>query len=62
MQRTGRMAAVVLLAATAALAGCRADEQNRALHFDKGKYEGEKDQALSPDQLKALRERAELGH
>lgn len=60
MTRSGGFALLAVLALAAALGGCRADEQNRPLHFDKGKYEGKQDESLSADQLKALRERAEL--
>jgi hypothetical protein len=29
--------------------GCREDEQNRSLTYDKGSYQGQPDQALSDD-------------
>jgi hypothetical protein len=38
--------------------GCREDEQNRPLLYDKGTYEGQPDQALSAEQVDALRQRS----
>ena len=42
-----------------ALGGCRENEQNRVLMFEKGKYLGKPDQPLSEDQIEELRHRAE---
>jgi hypothetical protein len=41
------------------LGGCRPEEQGRPLDFEKGSYLGKKDEALSEQQRKELRERAE---
>lgn len=38
--------------------GCREDEQNRPLIYDKGVYQGQPDQALQDQQVEALRQRA----
>ena len=38
--------------------GCREDEQNRSLRYDKGSYQGQPDQALSDEQVDLLRQRA----
>lgn len=62
MTRLGIHTVVALVAASALLAGCRAEERDRALQFDKGSYQGQHDEGLSPEQLKTLRERADKGH
>jgi hypothetical protein len=51
----------LLLAGVAvlALAGCREDEQARAIHADKGVYQGPDMPALDDDTREALRERAQ---
>ena len=41
----------------AATQGCREDEQNRPLFYDKGTYQGQPDPALSDQQVEALRQR-----
>jgi hypothetical protein len=38
--------------------GCREDEQNRPLTYDKGSYQGQPDPALSEEQVEMLRQRA----
>jgi hypothetical protein len=38
--------------------GCREDEQNRPLLYDKGTYQGQPDPTLSDQQVNALRQRA----
>jgi hypothetical protein len=45
------------VALTAALGGCREEEQNRVLLFDKGTYAGKPDAELSAENLQAMRER-----
>jgi hypothetical protein len=45
------------VALSIALAGCREEEQNRVLIFDKGSYAGKPDTPLSAATLLALRER-----
>ena len=47
-----------LLVAGLAISGCRKEEQNRTLEFDKGTYLGEPDQSLTDEQLTELRHRA----
>lgn len=51
-------AAAALIAATAAVSGCREAEQGRILHYQKGTYLGEPDQKLSDAQRQELRSRA----
>jgi hypothetical protein len=52
----------VLIAALAAsvllVEGCREEEQDRPLVYDKGTYQGQPDQQLAQDQIEALRQRA----
>jgi len=48
---------VLTLVAAAGLSACREDEMGRPLSLEKGTYQGPKDQALSQDTLKALRQR-----
>jgi len=48
-----------LVAVGLALGGCRENEQNRPLMFEKGKYLGKPDQPLSEQQINELRHRAE---
>jgi hypothetical protein len=38
--------------------GCREDEQNRPLTYDKGVYRGQPDQALNDQQVETLRQRS----
>jgi hypothetical protein len=38
--------------------GCREDERNRPLTYDKGTYQGQPDPALSDQQVEMLRQRA----
>ena len=38
--------------------GCREDEQNRPLTYDKGVYQGQSDQGLDEQQVEALRQRS----
>jgi len=47
-----------LLIAALAIGGCRKEEQNRILEFDKGTYLGKQDQSLTDEQLSELRQRA----
>lgn len=47
-----------LLLAAIAVSGCRSEEQNRPLFFEKGTYQGTQDQELSDDKLDELRQRA----
>lgn len=48
-----------LVAVGLALGGCRENEQDRTLMFDKGKYLGKPDRPLSDEQVDELRHRAE---
>ncbi|MDH5556680.1 MAG: hypothetical protein OEZ03_04970 [Alphaproteobacteria bacterium] len=47
-----------LLMAGLAMGGCRKEEQNRTLLFEKGTYLGNPDQALTDEQRADLRYRA----
>ena len=38
--------------------GCREEEQDRPLTYDKGTYQGQPDPALTDQQVEALRQRA----
>jgi hypothetical protein len=38
--------------------GCREDEQNRLLIYDKGTYQGQQDEGLTEKQVDALRQRS----
>ena len=46
------LAGIVLMAQ-----GCREEEQNRPLTYDKGTYRGQPDPALTEQQVEALRQR-----
>lgn len=59
MTRRSFIAAALAISAPVALAGCRTEEQDRPRELKQGTYLGRKDEALSKDQLKELRERAE---
>ena len=48
----------VWLAIALAAQGCREDEQNRPLTYDKGTYQGQPDEALSEEQVEVLRQRS----
>lgn len=54
-----RLVVVVGLLAVAALAGCREQEQDRPLTYEKGVYQGQPDDALADDTLETLRQRAQ---
>lgn len=47
-----------LLVAGLAISGCRKEEQNRKLEFEKGTYLGKQDQSLTDEQITELRHRA----
>ena len=47
-----------LLAGGLALTGCRSEEQNRIIRFEKGTYLGKPDQKLNDEQINELRFRA----
>jgi hypothetical protein len=38
--------------------GCREDEQNRPLMYDKGVYQGQQDEALADEEVDRLRQRS----
>jgi hypothetical protein len=60
-RRSGRAARVVALLALASalvVQGCREEEQDRPLTYDKGTYQGQADQKLDQQQVEALRQRA----
>jgi hypothetical protein len=38
--------------------GCREDEQDRTLMYDKGSYQGQPDQGLGEEQVERLRQRS----
>ena len=52
-----RLGAVVLLGLVV-VQGCREDEQDRPLVYQPGTYLGQPDPPLDPDQVNALRQRA----
>jgi hypothetical protein len=61
MMKSGTGKVLVLAGAIAiglALAGCRADEQNRSISFEKGVFPGPQPTQLSEDQINQLRHRA----
>ncbi|MBL8564582.1 MAG: hypothetical protein JNM89_02565 [Hyphomicrobiaceae bacterium] len=59
---TRRGGLLLAVGATSLLfAGCKAEEQNRPVHLEKGTYTGQQDEALTDQQRKLLRERAERG-
>jgi hypothetical protein len=47
-----------VLIAMAAVSGCRKEEQNRPLAYEKGTYLGKPDQKLTEEQRQELRARA----
>lgn len=59
MAKATRVAVWVAITGIALVAqGCREDEQNRPLTYDKGTYQGQPDEALSDQQVEALRQRS----
>jgi hypothetical protein len=50
--------AAVVIAAMAAVAGCREEEQGRPLVYEKGTYLGKPDQQITEAQEQELRQRA----
>lgn len=50
--------AVLACAALVLVPGCREEEQNRALHVEKGVYQGAPDEALSEADRRQLQNRA----
>ena len=59
MAKATTVAAWLAIAGIALVAqGCREDEQNRPLTYDKGTYQGQPDEALSDQQVEALRQRS----
>lgn len=59
MPRRSGLWSIVAAVALIALAGCREDEQNRALHIEKGTYAGKPDTELSEDKRRELDARAQ---
>ena len=49
---------LALVGIALAVQGCREDEQNRPLLYDKGSYRGQPDAPLSDEQVDALRQRS----
>jgi hypothetical protein len=49
---------VVVLLGLVVVQGCREDEQDRPLVYQPGTYLGQPDPPLDPDQVSALRQRA----
>ncbi len=59
MKRSGiRLLLLGAMAISAALGGCREEEQNRVLLYNKGVYAGKADTPLSPEALRAIRQRS----
>ncbi len=58
--KAGSLAALCcVLLAGLVVSGCREEEKGRVLYYKKGTYLGQADQKLDPDQLEALRQRAQ---
>ncbi|UCH74728.1 MAG: hypothetical protein JSU82_02415 [Rhodospirillales bacterium] len=57
-RKRGTILACIVIAAATALMGCRSEEQNRIMRFEKGTYLGKPDQNLSDEQVNELRHRA----
>lgn len=55
-RRIGLWCAILGIALVAQ--GCREDEQDRPLVYDKGSYQGQPDQALTDEQVERLRQRS----
>jgi hypothetical protein len=49
---------LALVGIVLAVQGCREDEQNRPLLYDKGSYRGQPDPPLTDEQVDALRQRS----
>lgn len=58
VERRSLLVGLCALVAGAALQGCRKEEQDRVLFFDKGTYLGKPDEPLTDQQIDALRRRA----
>jgi hypothetical protein len=58
VERRSLLVGLCALVASAALQGCRKEEQDRVLYFDKGTYLGKPDEPLTDEQVEALRQRA----
>jgi hypothetical protein len=59
MAKAGSIGVWLAIAGIALVAlGCREEEQNRPLTYDKGTYQGQPDPALSDQQVEMLRQRA----
>jgi hypothetical protein len=52
--------AVLALGMAIGLAGCREEEQGRAMHLEKGVYSGKSDTELTEEQRRALEQRGRL--
>ncbi len=53
-----KMWLVAALALVLVVQGCREEEQNRPLPYEKGTYRGKMDPPLSEEQIEQLRQRA----
>ena len=59
MTKTTSIGSWLAIAAIALAAqGCREEEQDRPLTYDKGTYQGQPDPALTDQQVQTLRQRA----
>ena len=52
------MIGLVIAGLALLMQGCREDEQDRSLMYDKGSYQGQPDQGLSDEQVERLRQRS----
>ena len=52
------MIGLVIAGLALLMQGCREDEQDRSLMYDKGSYQGQPDQELSEEQVELLRQRS----
>lgn len=62
MMRWQFLLSLAVVMAASELAGCRAEEQDRARSFQPGTYTGRGDEPLTAEQRETLRQRVELGH
>ena len=56
----GKMALCVAGLLVLALGGCREEEQDRPLMYEKGTYQGKTDNVLTADEARALQERGNM--